>query len=96
MLFLTNSIYCPMNGTAKVILGRIKFKNPPLPETGSQFSLTENNSISENPSQKTGIETNIVVILMINLSIQVPVFIAVNIPIGNEINIIRNVENIVN
>jgi len=27
-----------MNGTAKVILGRIKFKNPPLPETGSQGS----------------------------------------------------------
>ena len=47
-------------------------------------------------SQKTGIETNIVVILMTILSIQVPVFIAVSIPIGNEINIIRNVENIVN
>ena len=34
--------------------------------------------------------------LIIILSIQVPVFTADKIPIGKEINIIRNVENIVN
>ena len=96
MLFLINSIYCPMKGTDNVILGRTKFKNPPLPETGNQFNFTENNNINEKPSQKTGIETNIVVMLIIILSIQVPVFTADKIPIGKEINIIRNVENIVN
>ena len=96
MLFLINSIYCPMKGTDNVILGRTKFKNPPLPETGNQFNFTENNNINEKPSQKTGIETNIVVMLIIILSIQVSVFIADKIPIGKEINIIRKVENIVN
>ena len=96
MLFFINSIYCPINGIDKVILGRIKFKKPPLPETGSQFSFTENNNINEKPNQKTGIETNIVVMAIIILSIQVPVFTADKIPIGKEINIIRNVENIVN
>lgn len=50
----------------------------------------------KNLAKKTGIETNIVVILITILSIQVPVFIADNIPMGKEINIIRNVENIVN
>ena len=96
MLFFINSIYFPINGIDKVILGRIKFKKPPLPETGSQFSFTENNNINEKPNQKTGIETNIVVMAIIILSIQVSVFIADNIPIGKEINIIKRVENIVN
>ena len=96
MLFFINSIYCPINGIDKVILGRIKFKKPPLPETGNQFSFTENNNINEKPNQKTGIETNIVVMAIIILSIQVPVFRADNIPIGKDINTIKNVENIVN
>ena len=61
-----------------------------------KFNFTENNNINEKPSQKTGIETNIVVMLIIILSIQVSVFIADKIPIGKEINIIRKVENIVN